>query len=303
MHFIPYFYKNNQLIMRQLYLLIPIFLFWGCHYVSPRTGGVVDYSPDVVYTSRDSLMFEDWAKRYLSAPETDTSWSNLLPAIGRQFLGTPYVAKTLEVPCDEHLVVNLREMDCTTFLEYVLAMGTIVRHEELNWNAFCNALVRIRYRDGRVKGYASRLHYFTEWMHHNQLRLVSDSLGDAVLDTKVGFMSQNPQYYRQLKEDTTLINAIRYTEQQIAGYNMKFITKEHLPLVAHNIRNGDIIAFVSSVSGLDVSHTALALWVDGDLHLLHASTRQDRVEVSPASLTVYLKGMSTVTGILVGRLP
>ncbi|MGQ1947612.1 N-acetylmuramoyl-L-alanine amidase-like domain-containing protein [Geofilum sp. OHC36d9] len=289
--------------MRQLSLLISIFIFWGCHHASSRTGGLVDHSSDIICTSQDSLIFEDWAKSYQSAPETDPSWSNLLPAIGRQFLGTPYVAKTLEVPGNEHLVVNLREMDCTTFLEYVLAMATIVRHEELNWNAFCDALVRIRYRNGRVEGFPSRLHYFTEWMHHNNLLLISDSLGDAALNTNVDFMSRNPQYYRQLKDDTTLIKAIRNTEQHIAGYNMRFITRDHLPLVANYIRNGDIIAFVSSVSGLDVSHTALALWVDGDLHLLHASTRQNRVEVSPVSLTVYLEGMSTVTGILIGRMP
>ena len=43
--------------------------------------------------------------------------------IGKFFLGTPYVAGTLETKGAEHLVVNLREYDCVTFVENVVALA------------------------------------------------------------------------------------------------------------------------------------------------------------------------------------
>ena len=39
------------------------------------------------------------------------------------YLGKPYVAHTLEINDEEQLVVNLEEVDCTTFVEYVLAQS------------------------------------------------------------------------------------------------------------------------------------------------------------------------------------
>lgn len=42
---------------------------------------------------------------------------------GLSFLKTPYVAHTLEVNDEEKLVVNFDEVDCTTFVEYVLALS------------------------------------------------------------------------------------------------------------------------------------------------------------------------------------
>ncbi len=43
--------------------------------------------------------------------------------IGKFFLGTPYVVGTLETKRGEHLVVNLREFDCVTFVENVVALA------------------------------------------------------------------------------------------------------------------------------------------------------------------------------------
>jgi len=47
---------------------------------------------------------------------------NTVVAIGKSFLGTPYVAKTLEIGETEALVINFQGLDCTTFIENVLAL-------------------------------------------------------------------------------------------------------------------------------------------------------------------------------------
>ena len=55
----------------------------------------------------------------VSAQET----GNAMLKYGLNFLKTPYVAHTLEVNEEEKLVVNFDEVDCTTFVEYVLALS------------------------------------------------------------------------------------------------------------------------------------------------------------------------------------
>ena len=78
----------------------------------------------------------------------------------RQFLGAPYVAHTLEVNAvgDERLVVNTRELDCTTLVENVVALTLCARNNERDYAAFRKYLRQLRYRQGVIKGYPSRLH-------------------------------------------------------------------------------------------------------------------------------------------------
>jgi hypothetical protein len=67
------------------------------------------------------------------------------------------------------------------------------------------------------------------------------------------------------------------------------------------IKDGDIIAFTTDIDGLDVSHTGFAIFQNNRLHLLHASTRTNMVEISPVPLDEYLAPLRRVTGILVAR--
>ena len=62
--------------------------------------------------------------------------------IGKFFLGTPYVTGTLETEGAEHLVVNLREYDCVTFVENVVALVYLVKSQEKSFKAFRRLLRR-----------------------------------------------------------------------------------------------------------------------------------------------------------------
>lgn len=48
--------------------------------------------------------------------------SSLVLSNGLGFVDTPYKAGTLEVDDTEDLIINCDEVDCTTFVEYALAM-------------------------------------------------------------------------------------------------------------------------------------------------------------------------------------
>src|SRR5512146_1957361 len=61
---------------------------------------------------------------------------DVMAAIGLSFIGTPYVAHTLEVPGPEHLVVNLQGLDCTTFVENVLALSRTVKLKQTGFEVF-----------------------------------------------------------------------------------------------------------------------------------------------------------------------
>ncbi|TVQ86883.1 MAG: DUF1460 domain-containing protein [Bacteroidetes bacterium] len=258
-----------------------------------------------VKTQNDKQIFKKVIEKINSDTTDFTDLSDVLTKTGIFFLETPYVAYTLEIPGDEQLVVNLREMDCTTFVEYVVALTLLIKENRTDFERFTQLLACIRYRDGIIDGYPSRLHYFTEWLQNNAdkgiLEIVSNQVSDVPYDTRVSFMSSNPGLYRQL-ENPEYVSSIKETEKVISGFEMNFIPKDRIPEIEDQIKDGDIIAFTTNITGLDVSHTGFAIHQNGRLHLLHASTRTNQVEISPVPLSDYLAPMRRVTGILVGRI-
>lgn len=66
-----------------------------------------------------------------------------------------------------------------------------------------------------------------------------------------------------------------------------------------DIKNGDIIAITTNIKGLDVVHTGFACWVDGKLHLLHASSVMKKVILDSQTLFEYSKNKKAHTGVRV----
>jgi len=234
----------------------------------------------------------------------NASTADLILALSGKFLGTPYVAHTLEVKEPEQLVINLAGMDCTTFVEHMLAMARAIRKGNVSFEDFSQILACIRYRGGVIDAYPSRLHYFTDWLHDNAskgiLEIASNTIGNEVHDNHVAFMTANPGSYRQL-ENPAFVEKMKEVEKTVSAYEMNFIPKGKIKELENLIRNGDIIALTTDIDGLDVSHTGFAIFQNGRLHLLHASLRTNKVEITPVPLSQYLAPMRRVTGILVGR--
>ncbi len=61
---------------------------------------------------------------------------DIITAIGKSFLGTEYVAHTLEKGNKEQLVVDLSGLDCTTFLENTLALAICIKENKLTFEDF-----------------------------------------------------------------------------------------------------------------------------------------------------------------------
>jgi N-acetylmuramoyl-L-alanine amidase-like len=237
----------------------------------------------------------------------------IVARIGQNFLGTRYTPRTLEVPGEERLVVELEELDCVTFVENVLALARLVQRapvgilsEERVYKAFYSGiLTNIRYRGGRMDGYASRLHYFSEWITDNEamgmLRHISGELGGVPDGEPVTFMTTHPDAYRQLREDPSLLESVRVTEEALSAQPRIYIPEQNIAAIADQIEDGDIIAATSTIEGLDVAHTGIALWVDGELRLLNAPLVGDSVQISELPLAERILGKTSQDGIMVAR--
>lgn len=230
----------------------------------------------------------------------------------RKFLGRPYVAHTLEILDDaEQLIVNTRQLDCTTLVENVTALTLCTYRHLYTFRDYLNALMTLRYRDGRLNGYTSRLHYFTDWILDNsRLHLVSeqqqpDPPFTATQTVKVGYMSAHPNAYKALKRHPEYLGAIRESEDSLSGLIFPYIPKQQVtdtPAMRQAVRDGDIIAITCSKPGLDIAHLGFAVWRDDGLHLLNASQLHKRVVEEPMLLGQYLQKHPSHTGIRIVRI-
>ncbi|UZD24365.1 DUF1460 domain-containing protein [Algoriphagus halophytocola] len=253
--------------------------------------------------SREKL--EGFLVKLSEGDYSEKSPNELNIEIGQCFLQTPYVEKTLELPGTEKLVINTTGVDCTTFLETVLTLSRIAKSGTLSFEDFERELENLRYRSGNNQGYSTRLHYFSDWIFENEgkgiIKDITQEIGGSPYANAPTFMSENPQFYRQLSEAENL-DAIKEAETKIAKRGYFYIPKSEIQALEKNIQSGDIIAITTSMSNLDIVHTGFAIMKNGRVHLMHASSKNGKVEISEKPLSEYLAGNKTQSGIMVGRL-
>lgn len=263
----------------------------------------------VTYTKEDSIR----VVQLLQKGKTQSETKNLVLYYAHQFLGIPYVAHTLEVNKREELVVNLRELDCTTFVETATALALTTKHGGTTWQDYLHWLQTIRYNKGKLDGYCSRNHYFSQWITSNTLLgLVEEQTGTgypftATQQLQLNFMSQHPGYYAMLKDNPADVKTIARLEKASSGIEVRYIpssllndSKDALKCV----QDGDILALVTNKSGLDVSHVGFAEWgKDGKLYLLDASSIHKKVVLESITLYQYARQHPSMLGIRVIRSP
>lgn len=257
-----------------------------------------------LYTKADSVIYSKYITAF--AKHKSKPIGELMVLTGKYFIGKPYAAATLENNADEQLVVNLREFDCVTFVESNVALIQELRKgEENSFEGYMDNLQRIRYRDGKISGYISRLHYSTDWIYDNTELFdnITIKLGGAIVNKPINFMSSNIDLYPALKSSKVNQEKIKTLEQMInkkSNYALLPISKVRYAI--KDIKTGDIIVFGTKVHGLDYSHMGIAFWEGGVLKLLHASSVRKKVVVDAKTLLQYCTSSSSCTGITILRL-
>jgi len=268
----------------------------GLHHLTAHTSAIEQTEDERIFHGTMDLA----AKEGLA----DKPIGDVIPALGFSFLGTPYVAHSLEAPGPERLVVNLRAFDCTTFMESILVLSRCVKLKVKTFDGYRRQLQFVRYRGGVIDGYPSRLHYLTDWVWDNEqkkvLRDVTESIGGKRAGKVIDFMSTHISSYRPLS-DTGFVRRIKETEQELTARSYVFVPKDRVRAELAKIHNGDLIGTATSIVGIDVSHTGIAVRKDGTMKFLHAPLSGGEVQVSEGSLADYLAKYDAVTGIVVAR--
>ncbi|MCR5744277.1 MAG: DUF1460 domain-containing protein [Bacteroidales bacterium] len=258
---------------------------------------------DARFTPQDVENFQQVMD--LVAGDRDLPMSELVIKVAKHFLGTPYVAGTLEIE-PERLTVNTRETDCILFVEMCLALSLTAKDAEPTFDKYVDNLRKLRYRNGKVDGYASRLHYtahcFIQGTTRGIFRELSRACGGSLLDQKFNFMSNHPTSYKQLKDNPKNVAKIRAAEQNLETWDYWYIPKADLPKCIKNIKTGDIVGFNSSTPGLDIAHVAYAYWEGDTLTFIHASYSEKKVVINKTPLVPYTNGIKAHNGLRVIRL-
>ncbi len=230
----------------------------------------------------------------------------------RQFLNVPYVAHTLEINSTEQLVVNTRQLDCTTLVETVTALTLCAHQGKRSWNDYLSTLRTLRYRKGKLDGYPSRLHYFSDWIADKTAMSIVKEIQSpnppfsAVQHINVNYMSTHPDAYQALKAHPEWVSVIRLQEETLSGTTSRYIPKSALKrntkALRQAVHDGDIIAITCNKKGLDIAHLGFAVWKKDGLHLLNASQIHKKVVQEPMTLYQYLQKHPSHTGIRIIRI-
>ena len=228
--------------------------------------------------------------------------------------GTPYEAYTLEAylrgggspRSTEPLTLWLTRFDCVSLVESCLAVARVADDPGApTWERFGQEIERMRYRGGKRQGYGSRLHYFSEWIadgaRRGLLHDLSAELGGIEDARPLRFMTEHRASYPALA-DEEVFRQIGVMERGLDQQPRRVIPKANIAKVADRIESGDVLAFATSIPGLDVTHSAFAYRdASGALRVLHAPLSGGVVEVSRLGLPEYVAAIKRATGVLIAR--
>ena len=285
--------QNRKFMMNRIALLLLVTLSFVASTLAA----------DPVISSMDKAILKNKLDKF--SKERSLPMGDLVLKIGLDFLNTPYVGKTLDKSKVEKLVINLHQLDCTTFAENCLALARTAKSDKPSVAKFCAELEGIRYRGGKMDGYASRLHYFSEWIADNENRhhvqSMAAQMGGKVLPLNLYIMSKNPKEYPQLINDPTTTAQIQAIEEKISAQKFYYIPADQFESIENLVKDGDIVTLTTSIPGVDVSHVGILLKKDGRVHLLHASSSRMKVTVSAEPFAQYLTKSKKTTGVMIAR--
>lgn len=280
--------------MSRLFLFLPLFLFFIVY---------EGHATRISKADQETLKtFRIYANQHQLAT---LPVNERIPVIARFFLDVPYKSNTLNVTKDELPVINLQELDCVTFVENVLALSYLPSYDDQSSDAFVENIVKLRYRNGEIEDYASRLHYSSDWLYEMQgqhfLTDITQFAGGMSFQPDIYFMSKNYTRYPPIEKDKKLLAKIKAIETAINKRTYYYIPKVKINEACNKIKDGDVILITTNIKGLDTSHLGFALKQGGKTYLLHASSKGKKVMISETPLQEYMAGNPSQSGIMLAR--
>jgi len=233
----------------------------------------------------------------------NSSMSNIIQTVAHQFLGAEYKAGLLDRSPQETLIISLRQFDCMLFIETVVAIANNISQAEFSYQAFSNEVENKRYWNGKMNGYCTRLHYFSDWIEDNQRRgnveNITRQLGGIDTTKKINFMTTHRSSYINLKQSDANFKCIASVEASLSE-TFNYIPTKNISQISPQLQPGDIIGVATNIKGLDFTHTGFVYrQPNGKIGLIHASPA-GKVVIAP-DLQKYIAKVSNAIGIVVTR--
>lgn len=238
---------------------------------------------------KESLLLGKWTQRELDRLIHESSQikdvGKRIEFLSSQFMGLDYKESTLigDINTPEVLVINLKGVDCFTYIDYIEAMRL-----SRSFSKFKVNLRKVRYKSGKV-AFENRNHFFTDWQEFN-----SDFIDDITEEIGAGKTIRVQKRLNEKEDGTYFLIGINPVQREI-----KYIPSDAIDdSVINKMRTGDYVGIYSHLAGLDVSHVGIVI-KDGDkIYLRHASSQKKQRKVVDQDFKNYI---SSKPGIIVLR--
>lgn len=292
-------------MMKRILLITSLLLSWTLSAQQPYESTAMDIA-------LGEMILQD-----LGAAAGRQSGPELMIRAAKSMLDQEYVPNTQEGR-EEKLRIYLTQTDCILFVDNTLGLVLTAQRlrDKASFEDLAQTLEPARHNQQRVEegyeGYATRVHYVTEWISRGveagSFRNLTDGLG-GVPDTRpINFMSTHPDSYAPLTGESPSAERNRRDivrmEEAVNRIPRSFIPKAQLAGIEDRIQSGDILCFATTIDGLDYSHVVIAYRAKkGDrLSFIHASSAAGKVIIEPRTLEAYLQAHGKISGISVLRL-
>lgn len=250
-----------------LVLFIPLILLTSCRVNAEQE-------------KEENIILGDWTESKLEGLMLEKSKKSNTPEqinfLSGEFLGTPYEDHTLtgDIDTQEVFTINLKGVDCFTYIDYMEAMRVSDTYPD-----FKNNLQDIRYRGGIV-AFQNRNHFFTDWPVDNPGNVVDvthEIGGDKAVSVK--------KMLNVKKDGTKYLPGIPANEREFYYLPSGAIDEEYVS----KLNTGDYVGIYTELPGLDVTHTGIVIKKDGRTFLRHASSRKANYRVVDEDLLEYMQ--------------
>lgn len=273
--------------------------------VSPGALGVIFPAGLPPLSAEERSKLGSWF-RDAGDPRPGEPFGSYLARVAYLKLGVDY-DEVVSPPGEEKLHIDLDRFECVTFIESSLAVARCGYRNDPSSECFERELVLSRYRDGVPSDYASRLHYFVDWIddngRRNRLQNLTAELGGEPMTRNFFYVTR-----RLLRRAVMSGDELARIEREMAETEARLSREPHLVLTRASVasasgklEDGDLVSFVRERPGLLVSHAGFIYRAKGQPRLLHASSFHRRVVLTPEDVASYLLRRPERTGLIVAR--
>ncbi|WP_083897924.1 DUF1460 domain-containing protein [Nocardia vinacea] len=220
----------------------------------------------------------------LRAASPGASKGELIERLSGRLLGTPYGADMLigSVDRPEQLVIDLRRVDCFTYLDYVEALSRSTDRDQ-----FVANLIATRYTDGRVE-FQQRKHFFSDWSHTARIAAtdITGTLSPAAVTVT--------KHLNAKADGGTYLPGLPVVDRGITYIPGAAVDES----VIGGLRTGDYIGAYADQPGLDVTHVGIFVMTPSGPVFRNASSLAANNKVVDSPFADYVR---TTPGIMVLR--